>query len=142
MDRETLGRLLTVTQLAAKFGVAPGVIRRASKAEGGIPGQMVALGKTGFDPEVLGDWTPPASSERAARVREDGRRVFEVLLTDEESAALIAEGYEVIDRRERAKARRAARKAAKAAAAEASGNDDDDDDDDEDVDEMFSEFDV
>ena len=118
MDLSQVEQLLTVKQVAEKFGVEPRVVRRAVR-KGTINGVVSILGRTGFVPEAVADWTPPEPGVFGARgpAREDGRRRYTAFLTEEEHTLLSAT-YEIVDPRIAAKARRAARKAAKLAAGE------------------------
>lgn len=106
--------LLTVKQVAEMFEVEPRIVRREAKKDN-IPGTYKLLGKVGFDPELVTDWSPPEVGVFGARgpKREDGRQRYTIYLNKEEKAKL-SEHYEVSDPREAAKARRAARKVAKA----------------------------
>lgn len=114
MDMEKLGSLLTVQQVAEMYEVPVRVVRKAAK-NGTIPGSLKVLGKQGFDPDLVTEWTPPEAGTRVVGTRrEDGRQRYRIYLSPEEAAKLVAEGYELSDPREAAKARRAARKVAKA----------------------------
>lgn len=117
MDVQKLEALLSVQQVADMFEVPARVVRKSAK-NGTLPGTVKVLGKFGFDPEVVTGWEPPEAGEFGAphAKREDGRQRYRIYLTPEEAAKLLAEGYEVSDPREAAKARRAARRAQKAAA--------------------------
>jgi len=112
LDAELLSRLVTATELAEIVGCRPATVRKAAK-RGEIPGTFVVVRKTLFDREVAGKWTPPEGGRRVSQ-REDGRRRYQIYLTDEEAATLMKGGYEVIDPRVAAKARREKRKAEKA----------------------------
>jgi len=108
---EKLQALLTVTEVADMHEVPARVVRKAAK-NGTIPGVIHALGKYGFDPDLVTEWVPPEPGTRTVGAkREDGRRRYRVYLTSDEAAKLLAEGYEVSDPREAAKARRAAKAA-------------------------------
>ena len=114
MSVEQLQALLTVKQVAAMFDVPARVVRKAAKA-GTIPGHIEVLGKDGFDPDKVANWTPPEAGTRVVGAsREDGRRRYRGFFNDEELAVLLSQGYEITDPRVAAKERRAARKAAKA----------------------------
>lgn len=116
---EKLQSLLTVKQVAEMFDVPARVVRKAAKSDT-IPGLIEALGKYGFDPDLVSSWTPPEPGTRVVGARrEDGRQRYRIYLSEEEAAKLLAEGYEVSDPRVAAKARRAAKKAAGVDAAEA-----------------------
>ena len=120
---EKLESLLTVKQVAERFGVRPGVVRKAVK-KGTIPGAIkVFKTKDGFDPDLVADWVPPEPGEYGVRSpkREDGRRKYHAFLLPAEVEKLEAEGYEVVDPRVAAKARRAAKKAAEAGEASEAG---------------------
>ena len=118
-DMATLSRLIGVKAVAEMKDVPTRVVRKEAKA-GNIDGAIQVLGKWGFDPEKIGTWNPPEAGTRVATTtREDGRRSHRIFLTDEERTNLSAQGFEIIDPRIAAKARRDARKAAKAAKAAA-----------------------
>lgn len=117
-DMEALSKLLTVKEVASMFEVRQGIVRKAAR-DGTIPGAISVLGKTGFDPEAVLEWTPPEpGTRRVGASREDGKRRFRIYLSDTEPnnelAKLLAEGYEITDPRVASRERRAARKAAKA----------------------------
>lgn len=102
--------LLTIQQVADMFDVPARVVRKEAK-KGHIPGTVQVLGKYGFDPEKVTDWTPPEAGERVVGARrEDGRQRYRIYLSPEEFETLKAGGYELNDPRVAAKARRAARK--------------------------------
>lgn len=113
-----LERLITVGQLAEMKEVPARIVRREARDDN-IPGAIQVLGKWGFDPDKASAWSPPEAGTRVAVTREDGRRSHRIFLTDEERTNLASQGFEIIDPRVAAKARRAARKAKKAAAAAA-----------------------
>lgn len=114
MSIADLKALLTVAQVADMFEVASRVVRKAAKA-GTIPGAVEVLGKVGFDPDLVANWTPPEPGTRVVGAkREDGRWRYRIYLSPEEAAKLLAEGYDVSDPRVAAKARRKAKAAAKA----------------------------
>ena len=134
LNQEEMAKLITIAQLAKQLGVSSGVVRKHGKA-GAIPGTYHVMGTIGFNPVEALKWTPPTGT--AVRVtREDGRLIYNIaLLPDTELGALMAQGFDITDPREEAKARRLVRKAAKAAAAADAGDVDvDEDEDDEDVD--------
>ena len=109
---EKLQTLLTVKEVAEMFDVPARVVRKAAKDDT-IPGKIEALGKYGFDPDLIVNWTPPEPGTRVVGARrEDGRQRYRIYATPDEKAKLLAEGYEISDPREAAKARRAQRKAA------------------------------
>lgn len=111
MDFDQLEALLTVGQVADMHDVPARVVRKAAKNKT-IPGAVQVLGKWGFDADQVANWTPPEPGTRVSKAaREDGRRRFTIYLTTEEAGKLVAEGYEMKDPREVARARRAARKA-------------------------------
>lgn len=115
MTKEEMQALLTVKEVAEMHDVPARVVRKAAKA-GTIPGHIEVLGKSGFDPNLVGDWIAPEPGTRVVgAARADGRQRYRIYLNPEEAAKLLAEGFEVTDPRVAAKARRAARKAAKAA---------------------------
>jgi len=117
---EQLQALLTVKQVAEMFDVPARIVRKAAKNKT-IPGAIEVLGKVGFDPDVVTNWTPPELGTRTVGARrEDGRQRYSVYLTPDEAAKLLSEGYEISDPREAAKARRAKKAAAKAEGSEAS----------------------
>lgn len=118
MNLGDVEKLLSVNDVAALFEIEPRVVRRCAR-KGLIPGQYKILGKLGFDPDKLADWTPPEVGVFGARTpkRDDGRQRYHIFLTAEEEAKL-SPHYELVDPRVAAKARRAARKAAKAEAGE------------------------
>ena len=125
-----LQSLLTVKEVAEMFDVPARVVRKAAKASPPtIPGMIEALGKYGFDPDLVASWTPPEPGVRVVGARrDDGRQRYRVYLNPDELAKLLSDGYEVTDPREASKARRAARAAAKAGevdATEASAGDED-----------------
>lgn len=107
-----LQSLLTVSEVAAMFDVPARVVRKAAKASPPtIPGMIKALGKYGFDPDLVAAWEVPAAGERVVGARrEDGRQRYRIYLTPEEAAKLLTEGYEVTDPRKAAAERRAAKK--------------------------------
>ena len=112
---EQLGSLLSVKEVAEMFEVTPNIVRRAVKA-GTIPGVVEALGRTGFDAELVEAWVVPESTSRTRAQRDDGRRYYQVALNAEEHTALTGQGFDITDKREEARARRAARKLTAAAA--------------------------
>jgi len=113
MDLSNLSELLSVQQVAEMFDVPARVVRKAAK-NGTIPGAVSVLGKTGFDPNSVTEWEPPEAGTRTVGAsREDGRQRYRIYLTPAEASKLGAEGYELSDPREAAKARRAAKKADK-----------------------------
>lgn len=110
-----LQALLTIKEVAEMHDVPARVVRKAVKS-GTIPGALEVLGKTGFDPELVANWTPPEPGTRVVGAkRPDGRQRFRIYLTSDEATKLLAEGYEVSDPRQAAKERRAAKKAAQGA---------------------------
>jgi len=113
---EQLSSLLSVKEVAEMFEVSASVVRRAVKT-GTIPGVVSALGRTGFDAEAVEAWVVPATTARTRSSRDDGRRYFQIALSDEERASLAEQGFDITDKREESRARRAARKLAAAAAA-------------------------
>lgn len=113
MNMVDLEKLISVAEVAEHFGVRPGIVRRAAKKEE-IPGAIKVVGKYGFDPVEMLKWVPPEpGTRRVGAKRADGRQRYNIWLTLEEEAGL-APKYEIVDPRERAKARRAAKKAAAA----------------------------
>jgi len=112
---EELGSLLSVKEVAEMFEVTPSIVRRAVKA-GTIPGVVEALGRTGFDADLVEAWVVPPSTSRTRSQRDDGRKYYQVALSDDERATLTEQGFDITDKREEARARRAARKLAAAAA--------------------------
>jgi hypothetical protein len=118
MSKEELQALLTVKEVAEMHDVPARVVRKAVK-NGTIPGAVEVLGRTGFDPDLVANWTPPEPGTRVVGARrEDGRRRYRIYLTPDEAAKLLVEGYEVSDPREAAKARRAAKKEGQGAEAQ------------------------
>jgi len=113
IDFTQLEKLITVKDVAELFEVEPRIVRRESR-KGAIPGQIKVLGKMGFDPDVVTSWVPPEGGERISK-REDGRRRYRIFLSEAEFATLAEGGYEIVDPRVAAKARRTARKAKAAA---------------------------
>lgn len=126
MTHEQLTALLTVKEVAEMHDVPDRVVRKAVKS-GTIPGHVQVLGKSGFEPEKVAKWVAPEPGTRVVGAkRADGRQRYRIYLTQDEAAKLLAEGYEVTDPREAAKARRAARKATKDEAPEAKSGESDD----------------
>lgn len=112
IDYSELEKLVTVKDVAEMFEIPDRIVRREVRKEPcPIPGAHKILGKWGFDPDLIGDWTPPDVGEGAAVTRrEDGRRRYRIFLSESEHAILVGD-YEIIDPRVAAKARRAAKKA-------------------------------
>lgn len=118
MTVEQMTALLTVKQVAVMHEVPDRVVRKAVK-NGTIPGHVEVLGKSGFEPEKVAKWVPPEPGTRVVGAkRADGRQRYRIYLTSDEAAKLLAEGYEVTDPREAAKARKAAKREAAAEAGE------------------------
>jgi len=117
MDLSQVEQLLTTKQVAEMFEVETRIVRRAAR-KGTIPGVVRILGRTGFVPELVKDWEAPEPGTFGARgpSRDDGRQRYVIFLSQEEYTKLAAE-HELVDPRERSKARRAARKAKEAAEA-------------------------
>jgi len=109
---EELAKLLTYRQVAELKNCPVSVVRRAAR-KNEIPGEVEVLGRTGFDPDLVMAWTPKEGTPRT--VREDGRRKYWVWANEAEVSEMTELGYEVVDPRVAARARREARKAKKAA---------------------------
>ena len=123
LDFTQLARLITVKDVAEHFEVEDRIVRReVRKTPCPIPGAVKILGKWGFDPDLVLEWTPPEGGGERASKREDGRTQYRIFLSKEELATL-SPTYEIVDPRIAAKARRAARKAKAAAAAAGEGGD-------------------
>lgn len=128
ISMEKLNSLLTISQVAELHEVPARVVRKAAKA-GTVPGQIKVLKTFGFDPELVVNWVPPEPGVRVVGARRaDGRQRYRIYCNKEEAVKLLAEGFELTDPREAAKARRLARKAKKAGSevevsAEAEGED-------------------
>lgn len=105
---EEINGLMSLADLADALGCSKGQIRRATK-KGLVPGHVRVLDTDRYSEDAL-TWEPPEGRGAVVR-REDGRKRYHVYCTEEELAALTAQGLEVVDPAQRRKARRAARKA-------------------------------
>jgi len=113
LNQEEMAQLLTIAQFAKLVGASSSTVRKEGK-KGNIPGCYHVMGTIGFNPEEAKSWTPPSGS--TVRIsREDGRLLYSIaLLPNTEFVTLTEAGYEIIDPRVAAAAKRELRKAARA----------------------------